>query len=58
VVFFLYLLLRCAFKFHGLSYFVRDKHNVTGGVCYFNIRLVLDMYMQLRHLRWLNTLND
>lgn len=32
-------------------------YKITDDVLYVNIRLVPDMYMQLRHLKWLNMLS-
>lgn len=53
---FRYLLHRCARDFFIVSLtFVSD--NITGAICHVNVRLVPNMSMQLRHLKWLNMPN-
>ena len=41
--------------FFDFCHFVSD--NITGAVCHVNVRLVPNMSMQLRHLKWLNMPN-
>uniref|UniRef100_A0A453AQV6 type I protein arginine methyltransferase n=1 Tax=Aegilops tauschii subsp. strangulata TaxID=200361 RepID=A0A453AQV6_AEGTS len=41
--------------FFDSCHFVSD--NITGAVCHVNVRLVPNMSMQLRHLKWLNMPN-